>query len=73
MELSPFWEANSCSAYSRISQHFVKPKGSLSCSQEPATGPYPEPDESNIHTTPFYFSKIHPNIILTPTSRSSYL
>jgi hypothetical protein len=25
------------------------PKGSLSCSQEPATGSYPKPDESNLH------------------------
>jgi hypothetical protein len=24
-------------------------EGSLSCSQEPATGPYPESDESNPH------------------------
>jgi len=24
----------------------MKPEGSLSCSQEPATGLYPEPDES---------------------------
>jgi hypothetical protein len=24
-----------------------------------------------VHTTPFYFSKIHLNIILPPTSRSS--
>jgi hypothetical protein len=23
----------------------MEPEGSLSCSQEPATGPYPEPDE----------------------------
>jgi len=24
----------------------MEPEGSLLCSQEPATGPYPEPDES---------------------------
>jgi hypothetical protein len=30
--------------YSRISQHFMKPEGSLPCSQEPSNGPYPEPD-----------------------------
>jgi hypothetical protein len=27
----------------------MEAEGSLSCSQEPATGPYPEPDESNPH------------------------
>jgi hypothetical protein len=30
-----------------ISQHFMEPEGSLSRSQEPSTGPYPEPDRSN--------------------------
>jgi hypothetical protein len=29
-----------------ISQYFMQPDGSLRCSQEPATGHYPEPDES---------------------------
>jgi hypothetical protein len=27
----------------------MEPEDSLSCSQEPAIGPYPEPDESNPH------------------------
>jgi len=27
----------------------MESEGSLSCSQEPASGPYPEPDESSSH------------------------
>jgi hypothetical protein len=53
MELSPL-----CS-HSRTSQHFMKPEGSLPCSQEPSTGPCPEPHQSKPHPTiPSYLSKI---------------
>jgi hypothetical protein len=33
----------------RISQYFMQSEGSLPCSQEPSTGPYPEPDQSNTY------------------------
>jgi hypothetical protein len=33
---------------------FIEPEGSLPCLQEPATSPYPEPDESSPHP-PFLF------------------
>jgi hypothetical protein len=41
----------------------VELEGSSSCSQESATGPYPEPDEFNPHLPP-YFLNIHFNVIL---------
>jgi hypothetical protein len=47
-------------SYSRISKHFMELEDSLLCSQEPSTGPYPEPDQ---------FSPYHPilrsNLILS--------
>jgi hypothetical protein len=33
----------------RTSQHFMKPQGSVPCSQETSTGPFPEPDQSSVH------------------------
>jgi hypothetical protein len=32
----------------------MEPKCSLLCSQEPATGPYPEPDTSNAHISTLF-------------------
>jgi hypothetical protein len=34
-------------SYSRTSQRFMEPEGSLPPSQEPSIGPYPKPDRSN--------------------------
>jgi hypothetical protein len=48
----------------------MKPKGSSLCSQNPATGPYPEPVES-IRLIDHYLPKVHLNVILSTTPRSS--
>jgi len=45
-------------------------KDSLPCSQEPTTGPYPEPD-ATAHTFSLSFPKIHSNIIFASIRRSS--
>jgi hypothetical protein len=45
--------------------------GLLSCSQEPSTGPCPEPDQSSLYDPILSFFKRRFNIILAPTFRSS--
>jgi hypothetical protein len=42
-----FLRSRQLCSYSRTSQNFMEPEGSLSRSQEPSTGPYPEPDQSS--------------------------
>jgi hypothetical protein len=41
----PFLRSRQLCTYTSASQHFMKFEGSLPCSQEPSTGPYPEPDQ----------------------------
>jgi hypothetical protein len=52
MEQSPASEVNRFSDSQEIPPHFLEPDGSLQCLQEPATCPYPEPDQS-IHEQKF--------------------
>jgi hypothetical protein len=61
----PFLRSRQLCSYSRISQHFMDPEGLSPCSQEPPTGPYP------IQSIPSHLSKIHFNIVHTPTPWSS--
>jgi hypothetical protein len=42
-ELSPSWEAANCAAIQKIPSNFKEPEDSSPSSQEPFTGPYPEP------------------------------
>jgi hypothetical protein len=44
MELSPSGEAARRTVTKEITQNFMEPKDSLPSSQQPSTGPYPEPD-----------------------------
>jgi len=49
MYQNPSCETNSHSASQEISCISMEPEGSLSCSQDPTTDPYPEPTASSPH------------------------
>jgi hypothetical protein len=70
----PFLGSCQLCSYSRTSQHFMEPGGSVPCSQEPSTGPYPEPDKSNpIHTIPSYLSTSDSSAFLNATCFLKYV
>jgi hypothetical protein len=52
---------------------FYGPKGSLPCSQEPATSIYPKPDESSQHPQIVFLFKIHFSITIPFTPRSPHV
>jgi hypothetical protein len=41
-----------------ISRYLMKPEGKLSCSQEPATGSYREPNKSSPHSRTIFCNDI---------------
>jgi hypothetical protein len=45
----PFLRSRQLCSYSRTSQHFMEPEGSLPCSQKPYTGPYPQQNQSDLY------------------------
>jgi len=68
----PHWETDRRSSAQESSRLFAEPESTLSCSQQPSTGPWYESDESNLHLTP-YLSNINFNIILPSKTTSSKL
>jgi hypothetical protein len=63
----PFLRSLQFCSHSRTSQDFMEPEVSISCSQEPSAGPYPEPYQSNpLHPILFLLRKF------TNTGHSSF-
>jgi hypothetical protein len=73
MELSPS-KAINCAATQELIEfygsqrlNFMEAKGSVPCSQEPSTDPYPEPDQSSPYHPILSLVKIYFNIVHLPT------
>jgi hypothetical protein len=49
------WEADSRYDTKKFRQHFMEPEYSSPCSQEPSTGPCPQPDETTTSYHPIIF------------------
>jgi hypothetical protein len=67
----PFLTSCQFRSYSRTSQHFMETGGSLPCSQEPSTGPYPTSWPSQWSLS-FWLSHQYP-IRIPPLPHSCYM
>jgi hypothetical protein len=63
----PFLRSRQLYSYSRTSQYFMEPEGSLPCSQEPSTVPILSQMDL-VQTITSYLSKIYFNTVHPPTS-----
>jgi hypothetical protein len=71
ISFSQFWGINEVFLWEQQTKSVAQePEGSSPHSQQPATGPYPEPVESSPHP-PAYLPKINYDPILLSTARSS--
>jgi hypothetical protein len=60
-DLNTSRDAANCAATQELPSILWNPEGSLPCSQQPSTGPYPEPDRSSPYDP--ILSKIYFNIV----------
>jgi hypothetical protein len=76
--IAPLWEPqnlqnDSCSESQKILPHFIEPESLFRLSQEPATGPYPDPVESSLHPHTLFLNNLtnRPSVTLPSVPRSS--